>query len=738
MAKRRFSIADCTPPATTKRAAVAPALLRGVQAPLAAAILTRSEHVSEIRDKTASTQISKRRALLPSKTPRPPATSSTATAQPTILELLRRSANDPQPGTGGNDARSMSVSGTNAEERPQAAGNVELASVADIMEEHALTLARSIDAGQVTLKGNPWVAHPSPEHGADMEDAPRHSAGARMLDSTEVLKLVLMPPVFIWAPEYLYPALQIICPSCGEKNIQRRWHRPRALHGTSRLSMYLTREYTCAKCNPPNNVGRRRRRIFLADTPAYLATLPDRIRSLWRLWDTGRILCDVDIVDLVRAMATKASWSSIADVVNEMRQTAWARSIVLPYYQLCAHVGAAAENDPKFPASHRVSANWIRNLFMSDIKTRQTEIDAALRADQGDEVLVLDWTRDAAKRCSSKWLLNVMDGRHRIHCSTLTATCHPACTKPHLLKLRDKGLNPKVIYVDDECCGAWPALLKDLWPDAAVRLDAMHAIRRLTSTTTCTKHPWHGRFCSALSKAIYSEDAEIAGRMLTACREMGASMHQLRSAKKKCVPRSITDPPRIIASVEKVLGDFAVAHDTDGPLLTDATREAWFRLKQHVLAGCLCDPPDVRLDSVGKNVVVGADRFASARTARGSSALEGFHTHQKAWLGSLAQHAPDVGMALLADGATRWNRRIHNQSAIENQQPSIYAGGLLEEIAQARESVRLESPAQKLYHYRSNGGATASSSAAPVLLETTTTSQLEKLTSIHGQPLASR
>ena len=689
MAKRRFSITDCTPPATAKRAAVVPARFKGIQAPLAAAIPARSTNSPALRKKTASMPVSERRAIPPSRTSRSPATSSTAAAQPTILELLRGSAIGIQPETVGDGARSLSVEKTNTEERLQAARSAELLSDMNIMEEHAVSLARSIDAGQVTLRGNPWVDPPSSAYDVDIENAHRHSTGACLLDSTEVLKLVLRPTVFVWAPDFMYPEFQIICPSCGKKIIERRWHRPRALHGTSRLSMYLTREYTCAKCKPPNNVGERRRKVFLADTPAYLATLPDIIRSQWRLWDTGRTLCDVDTVDLVRAMATKTSWSSIADVVNEMRQTAWARNIVLPYYQLCVHVGATAvEDDPTLPASHSVSANWIKNLFMSDASTRQTEIDAAFHADQGDEVLVLDWTRDAAKRCGSKWLLNVMDGRHRIHCSTLTSTCHPAGTKPQLSKLRDKGVKPKVIYVDDECCGAWPALLKDLWPDAAVRLDAMHAIRRLTSTTTCTQHPWHGRFCSALSKAIYTEDARAAGRVLTACREIGASMRQFRSATKKCVHRSITDPPRIVASVEKVLDDFAVAHDTAGLLLTGATREAWLRLKQHVLFGCLCDPPDVRLDVVGKNVVVGADRLPTARTARGSSALEGFHTHQKAWLGSLAQHAPDVGATLLADGATRWNRRIHNQSAIENQQPSVYAGGLLKEIAQTREIAR--------------------------------------------------
>jgi hypothetical protein len=42
-------------------------------------------------------------------------------------------------------------------------------------------------------------------------------------------------------------------------------------------------------------------------------------------------MCEPPVRDLVRAMATRASWSAIADAVNEMKRTQWARSITEPY-----------------------------------------------------------------------------------------------------------------------------------------------------------------------------------------------------------------------------------------------------------------------------------------------------------------------------------------------------------------------------------------------------------------------
>ena len=72
------------------------------------------------------------------------------------------------------------------------------------------------------------------------------------------------------------------------------------------------------------------------------------------------------------------------------------------------------------------------------------------------------------------------------------------------------------------------------------------------------------------------------------------------------------------------------------------------------------------------------------RNARGSSALEGFHTHQKGWLGQLARHSTDAGATLLSDGAQRWNRNIRSRDLSEDHECCVYAPGLLRAVKSAR------------------------------------------------------
>ena len=75
-----------------------------------------------------------------------------------------------------------------------------------------------------------------------------------------------------------------------------------------------------------------------------------------------------------------------------------------------------------------------------------------------------------------------------------------------------------------------------------------------------------------------------------------------------------------------------------------------------MLAGCLCDPPGVQLNKYGDECSVGGESSIEVASMRGSSALEGFHAHQKQWLGPFATHAVEAGTALLRDGTARWNR----------------------------------------------------------------------------------
>ena len=111
--------------------------------------------------------------------------------------------------------------------------------------------------------------------------------------------------------------------------------------------------------------------------------------------------------------------------------------------------------------------------------------------------------------------------------------------------LKHRGLQPEVVYVDDECCGAWKRILENIWPGIAVRLDGLHAIKRLTRTTTSSKHPWYNQFCSLLSSAIYSYDELELERLRNARSRAGLSDALPKGLKSKHVPRIITNAENI-------------------------------------------------------------------------------------------------------------------------------------------------------------------------------------------------
>ena len=64
-------------------------------------------------------------------------------------------------------------------------------------------------------------------------------------------------------------------------------------------------------------------------------------------------------------------------------------------------------------------------------------------------------------------------------------------------------------------------------------------------------------------------------------------------------------------------------------------------------------------------VDIGGALFRPVRTLRGASKIEGFHAHQKQWLGAFAHHGYDGGHALLEEGALRWNRVKRREVASE-------------------------------------------------------------------------
>ena len=218
-------------------------------------------------------------------------------------------------------------------------------------------------------------------------------------------------------------------------------------------------------------------------------------------------------------------------------------------------------------------------------------------------------------------------------------------------------------------------------------------------TTTSTQHPWHGNFCKLLSQALYSEDIDVL-RNLTENWNIEYGKTSLpQDVRRRHVPRNIATPVAAVEAVDEIIRQFnGRSHADMGELLTPRTLAAWSNLRQHILKGCLCDPVDVNIHAIEGKRRIGNNVFHQIRTLRGSSALERFHAHQKRWLGPLAIHGEEIGMALLNDGVMRWNRKRQCNFSVPtlNSTDEIFDTGLASHITGLRQSLNnLASPSQE-------------------------------------------
>ena len=418
----------------------------------------------------------------------------------------------------------------------------------------------------------------------------------------------------------------------------------------------------------------------MASAACVIEMLPDYVKGAWTLQhDHAGHLCDKVVVDLIRAMATRSSWAKIAAVLNELRATRTAR-LDVKYMVLCGALGVV----PLMPANHGggtklLDRKWVARVYEHDSAARELDTVSELLAEQPAHVLAMDWTHDAGTRCQGKWMFNIASADGKVLSSVVTRTTAPLEVEPVLRDLHLRGARPTVIYVDCECCGAWKPIIEQLWPDAKVLLDSFHAMRRLTQTTSSTKHPWHAQFCKRISEAMFDDDEQLSARFNKAFKRSNLSPKARARLRTECVTRRIKDKNAIDKSIEDVIAEYTVrVHPTFGPLLTPKTLSAWSALRLHVRKGCLCDPPGVDLYAAqGKPIVVGGERLTKFKSMRGSSALEGFHGIQKSWLGQQS-HSRKRGLALVADGTVRHNRKRRNQMVSNLEQtPPVYAAGLL-------------------------------------------------------------
>ena len=528
------------------------------------------------------------------------------------------------------------------------------------------------------LQREPWVLKPNPAASAIVINDQRNLSGAPELSAEELWNLCSRPDIFLWDPIAIAPSISISCIGCGARATRSDWSRPRMLYRLCGHAIYVARRYICYSCAGPNkvaNAGKRSKYSFASDDPAVLNALPTSVKLLWRFADSGRHLCDSPLVDLVRAMATRSSWSAISAAISEMRARSWRRCVDEAYHALCDefHVTPKTESIA-VPNKFHITCAVVKNVYMTDFRLREDNMDRDFEKFVGDDILRVDWTHSAAIRCGGTHLLNIMDGNNNILLSKFSCNSKPYASRPFMEELFRRGARPKVVYVDEECCGGWPSVLREFWPDIAVRLDPMHAMMRLTRTTASTQHSHHGTFCASLTACIFQDNPKVLRRVCTAWSRERGTCGLPSSVKRKCVPRIIAEPHAIVAAVESLLDELhKKSYGCEGPLLTTATGVAWQALRTHILKGCLGDPPGITLNIEEGTVIIGGTLFNSIRSLRGTSPVEGLHAHQKQWLGAFAQHERCVGEALLKDGAWHWNRKKQKAMRTWNCKKDAYA-----------------------------------------------------------------
>ena len=219
-----------------------------------------------------------------------------------------------------------------------------------------------------------WIAPTSAPKAAAEINEQRKRNGEQLLDAAELLNLCTRPSIFVWDPMALHPGLSLSCPKCGLPASRSNWCASRPIQRLQGNCVYTTRRYGCYACGKTSGQKKprtRTRKLFLADAPEVLASLPSSIRTQWQFTNTGRSLCDAPVTDLIRAMATKTSWAAIANAINDMTSAAWAREVQMPYIRLCETMNVAALHQKSTcPMEMRVTDKCVKNIYMKDFALR--------------------------------------------------------------------------------------------------------------------------------------------------------------------------------------------------------------------------------------------------------------------------------------------------------------------------------------------------------------------------------
>jgi len=250
-------------------------------------------------------------------------------------------------------------------------------------DEYVDFIKRSIDSGRLSIEGNPTITPPS---AFSMVKA--HVGGGgfdELATGLDVFDVAVRPKVFAWIPDKILPTLVIKCPLCRGPVSCRKWAEDKIYHGLIEQNVYITVQYRCLRCKSSLNStpgrlletapARKVREVkFQADTPDVLATFPAFLQSLWQFYNSGKIICEKNVVEFIRAMATRTSWAAIADAINELKEAEWTRHAELAFTAFHEIARSpCSKQPPTFPESYKLSAAWVRNVYVADSSQRKME-----------------------------------------------------------------------------------------------------------------------------------------------------------------------------------------------------------------------------------------------------------------------------------------------------------------------------------------------------------------------------
>ena len=315
------------------------------------------------------------------------------------------------------------------------------------------TIKHEAAAGQLKSQQTPWVHAPNPF--SEFLGHRIHMHRGSCVGETLLRDAVRRPDVYLWAPDLMYSGVDIRCPTCERKAHFDEWCPVRIVHTMTGQHAYVAAKYKCSACKTARSRTFKR---FMADCPAALKLLPEHVQFDYHIAGTRGckgLLCDKNLADYIQALSTKLSWASIAEIINEMKATAWARRVTKPYLQLCAALDIAPTDTlATLNKEYCLQAKWVREFSLHEFAQRRDEVVGELAAGISGTALSIDWTVTAAKRCKQNYLLNIMVDNHRVLASALTASAKPMETKPLLEQMRSCGAAPRVVR---RCRTAWLA-----------------------------------------------------------------------------------------------------------------------------------------------------------------------------------------------------------------------------------------------------------------------------------------